>query len=103
MSNGTWSISGTISPPSAGDGTTVVFGGGGGGGSNSAKADSSGQYAFSGLANGTYTVTPTRTGYKFQPTNQSVTIIGANVTGVNFTGIDLTSLPPAPQNLRIVT
>src|ERR1700723_3123855 len=102
MSNGTWSISGTIDPPSAGDGTTVEFGGVDGGGSNSAKANSSGQYAFSGLANGTYTVTPTRRGYTFQPTNRSVTIIGANVTGVNFTGKDLGS-PPAPQNLRIGT
>ena len=42
--------------------------------------------AFTGLADGTYTLTPSRTGYTFSPTSQSVTVNGANVTsGVNFT------------------
>jgi fibronectin type 3 domain-containing protein len=47
--------------------------------------DASGNYIFSGLANGTYTVTPTNTGYTFSPVNQNVTVNGANQTGVNFT------------------
>jgi hypothetical protein len=47
-------------------------------------ADSSGNYSFSGLANGTYTVTPSRSGATFTPTSQSVTINGANIAAVNF-------------------
>ena len=48
-------------------------------------ADASGNYTFSGLANGTYTVTPSKSGYTFTPTSRTVTISGANVTGVSFT------------------
>ena len=48
-------------------------------------ADANGNYSFTGLANGSYTVTPSKTGYTFSPANQSVTVNGANVTAVNFT------------------
>lgn len=48
-------------------------------------ADSSGNYTFTNLPNGSYTVTPSKTGYSFSPTNQTVSVNGANVTGVNFT------------------
>jgi hypothetical protein len=37
------------------------------------------------LANGTYAVTPSHTGFAFSPTSQAATVNGANVTGVNFT------------------
>jgi hypothetical protein len=47
-------------------------------------ADSSGNYIFNGLGNGTYTVTPSRAGFLFSPTSQSVTVGGANISGVNF-------------------
>jgi hypothetical protein len=53
--------------------------------SASTTANSSGNYTFSGLANGTYAVTPAQTGYTFSPSSQAATINGANVTGVNFT------------------
>ncbi|PYQ91668.1 MAG: hypothetical protein DMF97_22050, partial [Acidobacteria bacterium] len=36
------------------------------------------------MANGAYTVTPSKSGYAFTPTNQSVTVDGAPVSGVNF-------------------
>ena len=48
-------------------------------------ADSSGNFSFSGLQNGSYTVTPARTGSVFNPTVKTVLISGANITGVNFT------------------
>jgi fibronectin type 3 domain-containing protein len=48
-------------------------------------ADGAGNYVFTGLGDGNYTVTPTSTGFAFAPTNQSVTVSGANVSGVNFT------------------
>ena len=57
----------------------------GGAASATATADSSGNYTFSNLVNGSYTVTPAKSGYAFTPGTQAVTIIGANVTGVNFT------------------
>lgn len=48
-------------------------------------ANASGSYAFSGLANGTYTVTPSNTGYTLSPASTNVTINAADVPGVNFT------------------
>src|SRR5437764_415680 len=51
----------------------------------SGVAHASGSYTFSGLAKGTYTVTPSHTGYTFSPASNNVTINAANVPGVNFT------------------
>lgn len=47
--------------------------------------DASGNYTFTGLSNGNYTLTPSKTGYTFNPTNSTQTVNGANLTGVNFT------------------
>jgi len=85
----TWSISGTISPASAGAGATVSLSGAS---TATVSANSSGNYSFTGLANGTYTVTPNQTGYTFTPTSQPVTINGANAGSVNFVG--QSSSPP---------
>ena len=78
----TWSLSGNLSPAASGSGATLTLGGAG---SSSTTADSSGNYTFSGLANGTYSVTPSKSGYAFSPVAQSATISGANVANVNFT------------------
>jgi hypothetical protein len=51
----------------------------------SSTADSSGNYTFTGLANGAYVVAPSHSGYVYAPATQAVTINGANATGVNFT------------------
>jgi len=53
--------------------------------SNSTTTDSLGNYVFSGLTNGTYTITPSKSGYTFTPSNWTVTINGANQTGIDFT------------------
>jgi Carboxypeptidase regulatory-like domain len=79
---GTFGISGTISPATLGNGATLTLSGVT---TANVTADSSGNYAFSGLPNGGYVVAPSRTGYSFAPGTQSVTINGADVTGVNFT------------------
>jgi hypothetical protein len=79
----TYTISGTITPVSAGSGATVILDGTAGG---TTTANSSGSFTFSGLANGTYTVIPNRSGFLFSPTQKSVTLSGANVTGVDFAG-----------------
>lgn len=78
----TFRISGTISPQSVGNGTTVTLSG-----PTSAltTGNSSGSYSFSGLANGTYAVTPSRSGYIFSPSVQSVSIDGSDVSGIDFT------------------
>jgi hypothetical protein len=76
-----YSVSGTISPTAGGGSATVTLSGTA---SATATANSSGAYTFTGLANGIYAVTPSRTGYTFSPTSQSATVNGANVTGVNF-------------------
>ncbi|MGO9018058.1 MAG: carboxypeptidase regulatory-like domain-containing protein [Syntrophobacteraceae bacterium] len=47
---------------------------------------SSGTYSFSGLLRGPYTVTPSMTGYTFNPPNRNVPINNKNATGENFTG-----------------
>ena len=77
----TYSISGTVSPASAGSGTTLTLSGSA---SASATADSSGNYTFSNLVNGSYTISPSKSGYKFTPPSSSVNISSASVTGVNF-------------------
>lgn len=73
------SISGTISG-TGGNGATVTLTTG-----TSVTANASGVYTFTGVANGSYTVTPTKTGFTFSPGSQPVTVNNTNVTGVNFT------------------
>jgi hypothetical protein len=81
--SGSFSISGTISPSSIGSGTTVTLTGAA---SKTATADSNGNYTFSGLGSGSFTVTPNRSGYTFNPLSTTVNITTSNVTGVNFAG-----------------
>jgi Concanavalin A-like lectin/glucanases superfamily/Galactose oxidase-like, Early set domain/Bacterial Ig domain/Kelch motif len=77
----TWRLSGTISPVAGGGGTLVQLGGM----LQQTNADSSGNYAFSGVSNGTYSLTPSRYGYTFSPATQFVTVNGADISGINFT------------------
>ena len=84
---GTYGIFGTLSPSAEGSGATVTLSGTAIG---TTTADGSGNYGFSGLSNGSYTVTPSKSGYSFSPAAQSATINGANVA-VNFT---VSSSPP---------
>jgi hypothetical protein len=79
-----WTISGTIG---GGAGSTVSLTGAS---AATTTADASGAYRFAGLANGSYTVTPTKSGFSFSPPNQAITVNGANVTGVNFTAQGVT-------------
>jgi hypothetical protein len=92
-SAGVYTVSGTISLSTGGylAGVTVTLTSG----SNtvgSATTNSSGQYTITGVANGSYTLAPSLTGYTFTPTTLPATVNGANVTGDNFTA---TINPPA--------
>src|SRR5947207_9718763 len=78
----TYKISGTITPAAGGSGATVTLSGASTG---TQTADSSGNYVFAGLAPGNYAITPSKAGFTFSPTSQSVTLSNADVTAVNFT------------------
>ena len=52
--------------------------------SGTTTADVNGNYSFTGLASGSYTITPSETGVSFTPVSQGVTITTANATA-NFT------------------
>jgi len=71
----TYSISGSAGT----SGATVTAG------TASATSDASNNYSVAGLSNGTYTVTPSKSGCTFSPASASVSVSGANVTGTNFT------------------
>jgi uncharacterized protein (TIGR03437 family) len=82
----TWTISGSLG--TAGSGASVVLAGTS---TSTATADASGNFTFSGLVNGSYTVTPSKPGYTFSPVSQAVTISGANQTAINLTATAITS------------
>jgi len=63
-----------------------------GGTSAMSKADESGAYAFDGLVDGNYVVTPVLAGYAFQPQNQAVSVAAADATGQDFVEIPVSSL-----------
>ncbi len=52
----------------------------------SCATDANGNYVIPGLANGSYVLTPSKTGYAFSPLNQAVTVNGADIIGLNFIG-----------------
>jgi hypothetical protein len=90
----TYTLSGAITPANLGNnssvtlsqnGTTVA----------SVNGDSNGNFQFAGLSDGTFSVTPVRTGVVFTPASQTVTIAGAaasvsfSATTVPVSGISL--------------
>ena len=79
----TYSISGTIRTPffTTVAGVTVTLGPA----NATATTNAFGVYTFAGLANGSYTVTPTQAGRTFTPVSRNVNVTNANVTGQNFT------------------
>ena len=76
-------ISGNVSG-AGGSGVTITVTGTA---SATATTDGSGNYTVTGLYDGNYTLTPSKTGYTFNPTSTSVTLAGANLSGKNFTGV----------------
>ena len=64
--------------------------------SQTVTGDANGNYSFTGLPNGSYLVTPTKTSFTFSPASRTVTVSGANATGINFvTPPSITSFTPA--------
>jgi len=90
----TYSISGiaTLKPSRAGlSGVTMTLRG--------VMADNTtngtgGNYEFTGLSNGEYTITPTKSGYTFTPTSETVTISNVDHTGVDFAATEIEGAEP---------
>lgn len=89
--NDTYSISGKVLESSTGlSGVSVHLTGAGK--NTTATTDSTGFYAFTGLPNGAYTLTPSKSGYTFTPPNQTVTVNNANVTATDIAAMKSFSL-----------
>jgi len=76
-----YSISGTVSGATQ-SGVTMTLTGAS---SASTTTASDGTYSFAGLSAGSYTITPSKTGYTFSPTTRTPTISSADITGQDFT------------------
>jgi hypothetical protein len=83
---GTYSISGQVT--SNGFGVSAVTVALSGADSATAYTDPNGNYVFTGLENGSYTVTPGKAGWTFTPASSPQTVSGADIPGVNFIGND---------------
>jgi hypothetical protein len=77
---GSYSISGAVSGLLP-DGVRITATGPSGG---TVTTDADGKYALTGLPNGTYTLTPSRTGATFSPAAIVVKVAGANVSNQDF-------------------
>lgn len=77
----TFSISGSVTPAASGAGATLTLSGTA---NEIVTADASGNFTFSGLPNGSYTIAPAKSGFGFNPASQSATINGADVAGIDF-------------------
>jgi len=74
-------ISGTITPAADSSGAIVILNAG----PTTATVDAAGAFTFSGMPNGSYTLTPQKSGFTFTPASQTVTVSGTSVSGVAFT------------------
>jgi hypothetical protein len=82
----TYTISGTVSGNLAGVTINLT-----GTSSASTTTASDGTYSFTGLSAGSYTITPSKTGYTFSPASLNPTVTSSNVTGQDFTASAVTN------------
>ena len=75
-------ISGTVSPASLGAGVLVSLTGAT---ARTTVADGAGNYLFTGVPNGSYSIAPSNAATAFSPAAQGVVVNGADISGVNFT------------------
>jgi hypothetical protein len=88
-----YSVSGTVRNTNGAGLPNVTISAGGG---HSTVSGSTGAYTISGLAAGNYTLTPSLSGYTFNPPSRSITIAAANLTDQDFTG---SSVAPPPSQV----
>ncbi|NNJ13541.1 hypothetical protein EKD04_024765 [Chloroflexales bacterium ZM16-3] len=80
----TYSVGGQVTLNGSGFAGVVVSDG-----TRSTTTDSAGNYTLSNVPPGSYTLTPTKSGYSFSPTTRSITVSG-NSSGQDFTGTLIT-------------
>jgi len=80
-----YTISGTVDGDEL-EGITLTLTGGDTSATTTTASD--GSYTLAGLNNGTFTVTPSLSGYTFTPASASVSVSDADETGVDFTGTE---------------
>jgi len=80
----TFAVSGTITPGTLGSAATLNLSQNGST-ISTATAGTNGAYSFPSVANGTYTVTPSKPGVSFSPTSMNVVVSGGPVTATAFT------------------
>mgnify|MGYP000205644326 CR=1 FL=1 len=91
---GTYNIAGKVTLNGSGlAGVTVTLTGSG---SNTATTDANGNYLFAGAQNGSYTITPSKSGYTFAPVNKAATVNNADMPGQDFVA---TAVPPGTYNI----
>jgi hypothetical protein len=76
-----YTISGTVSGDEP-EGVTITLSGNS---SATKTTESGGSYSFTGLENGSYTITASKIDYLFDPESEAVELVDADVTGVDFT------------------
>jgi hypothetical protein len=86
--NLTYTISGKIT--NNGTGLPAVLVAVSGSGSGIVITDAGGNYTFTGVRPGNYTITPALTGYTFVPVSRAVDVTTANITGMDFTTVSVT-------------
>jgi transcriptional regulator CtsR len=93
----TYSISGTITGGGAAlAGVSVTRSGNG---TTTTTTGVNGSYSFSGVQNGSYTLTPAKTGYTFIPATLPATLDGANLSAQDFVATAVTTVPAIPAGL----
>ena len=71
--------------------------------SSIAQTDKNGNYSFTGLANGSYTVTPSLANYILTPTNKGATINGADEKVSNFIASTASGTIPTINEFTVTT
>jgi len=87
----TYSISGRVTLTPGGSGLAGVSVGLVGASVASQTTDASGNYTFTGLSSGNYTLRPNRTSYAFTPDSRPLRIVSGNLTGNDFTATATTA------------
>jgi len=84
---GGYTISGTVTLQGGGTGVTQVLLTLSGDASATTNPDANGNYSFSNLSEGNYTVTPSLNKYRFEPSSRSYNPLNSDQTGQDYTGI----------------
>lgn len=61
-------------------------------GTQSVRTDSAGQFLFSNLLNGRYVITPSLTGFSFNPTSATILVSNANAQNINFASSSINTI-----------